>query len=177
MMTYVAQRRYLLNNQVPTVIFSSTTILATLHYSEFTNKYSPQYGSWSFLTNNLFSTFFSPLPRLSPNHTANSICYPATIPTSNSSLFKTFTLLFSLYPKLATEHYLQEFINVLNSLVDNRSYFILQLTSLIQLPLHRFHSLLSVIQPTLLINWPPCLPTVSSLLSTISPIKSASSVL
>lgn len=63
MITYVAQRSYLLNNQVPTVIFSSATILAaTLHYSEFTNKYSRQYGRWSFSTNNLFSTFFSPLP-------------------------------------------------------------------------------------------------------------------
>ena len=48
MATYMAQPRYLLNSQVLTIFVLSGTIPATPHYPEFTERGSPQYGSYRF---------------------------------------------------------------------------------------------------------------------------------
>ena len=66
MILYMAQPRCHLNSQVLEIFFPSTPTPATLHYPEFTDTYSTQYGRLSFslhfMTNNLFSTWPPPLP-------------------------------------------------------------------------------------------------------------------
>ena len=66
MIPYMAQTSYPSNSQVLTKLFPSATIPAILHYAEFTDKYSPQYGrllfSFYFMTSILFSTSLPPLP-------------------------------------------------------------------------------------------------------------------
>ena len=62
MKVYMAQTRNPLNSQVMAKFFPSAAIPAIQHYSEFTDKYSPQYGRLWFLyftINILFSTSIS----------------------------------------------------------------------------------------------------------------------
>lgn len=68
-----------LNNRILAMFFPTATIPATSHYSEFTDKSSPEYGRLSFslhfMTNNHFFDLSSLTFTSSLNHTANPILW------------------------------------------------------------------------------------------------------
>ena len=129
MIPYMAERRHPLNSQVLAIFFPSGTIPAMLNYSEFTDKYSPQYSRWSFLlyfvTNILFRPSFPHFQPLSPWHNLSNLL-PSYYPYQQSQFQQPFFSSHSpnfpfVYPKPATEHYPQKFRNILNRLVTSRS--------------------------------------------------------
>ena len=111
----MAQTTHPLNSQFLAKFFPSATIPVTLHFSKFTDKYSPQYGRLSlslyFMTNILFSTSLSPLPTpLSITRPIQSANQPPSLPTTPLPFSSQSPHFSSLYPKPATEHYPQSFL-------------------------------------------------------------------
>ena len=76
MAPYMVQTRYPLNSQLLAIFFSFTTIpVTTLHYPEFTDRYSAQSFSLHFLTNTFFR--HSSLPPPSFSHSPDLGCVGA----------------------------------------------------------------------------------------------------
>ena len=113
--TSMAQAHHFLNNQKLATFVPSTTAVTTLHYSEFTNKYSTQNGRWSFflyfMTNILFSTFLLPLPpSLSATKPIQSASQPPSLPTTPLPFSNHPPHFSALYHKAETQNW-----SVLNS--------------------------------------------------------------